>query len=150
MAKFSIISREDPRNIKNPSDVTIPADTSFTGDIDTKAGIRINGRIKGDVTALGDVVIGSYGSIDGSLTGSAVSISGIVTGDVEATGVLHMFAGSRIDGDIQALGIVIEEGAHFKGKCTIADTGSATVQSNTKSVPYEAEKEQSNKTKTDG
>jgi cytoskeletal protein CcmA (bactofilin family) len=122
MAKFNLSPKVDePRASKNIPDVTIPIESSFTGDIDTKAGIRIDGSIKGNVSARGNVTIGSYGHVEGCITGKDITIAGSITGDVKSFGTLQMTSGGKVDGDLQARSILIEEGAHFKGQCTITD-----------------------------
>jgi cytoskeletal protein CcmA (bactofilin family) len=40
---------------------------TFTGNIDTMGGIRIDGTVKGNVKAGGDVTVGSDGAIEGNV-----------------------------------------------------------------------------------
>lgn len=108
------------RNYKNIPDACIPCATSFTGDINTKAGVRIDGNVKGNVTAAGNVMIGPEGLVEGQVAGRDVNIAGAVTGNVVAQGVVQLNAGAKLLGDLEALSIAIEEGATFKGKCTIS------------------------------
>ena len=110
---------DDARNYKNIPDACIPCATSFTGDINTKAGVRIDGNVKGNVTAAGNVVIGPDGLVEGQVAGRDVSIAGSVTGNVAATGTVQLNAGAKLLGDLEAVSVAIEEGATFRGKCMI-------------------------------
>lgn len=113
---------EEPQRIhKNLPDANIPFDTSFMGNIETKAGVKIDGTVKGNLTAAGNITIGSDGSIEGIVTGKDINIAGSVIGNVNSYGIIQMFAGSKLVGDMQAASAVIEQGAYFKGKCVITD-----------------------------
>lgn len=123
MARRNInpIAEEPQRNHRNLPDANIPFDTSFTGDIETKAGVKIDGNVKGNLTAAGNIVIGSDGSVEGIITGKDINIAGSVIGNVNSFGIVQMLAGSKLIGDMQAASVVIEQGAYFKGKCVITD-----------------------------
>ncbi len=125
---------DEARNYKNIPDACIPCATSFTGDISTKAGVRIDGTVKGNVTAAGNVVIGPEGMVEGQVVGRDISIAGGVTGNVVAQGVVQLNAGAKLLGDLEAISVAIEEGAIFKGKCTIGPAEKAPVQSTAKLV----------------
>ncbi len=114
-------AEEPQRTYKNIPDANIPFDTSFTGDIETKAGVKIDGSIKGNLTAAGNIAIGSDGKVEGTVTGKDVNIAGSVLGNVNSYGIVQMLAGSKLEGDLQAASVIIEQGAYFKGKCVITD-----------------------------
>jgi len=122
------------RNYKNIPDACIPCATSFTGDISTKAGVRIDGSVKGNVAAAGNVVVGPEGLVEGQVVGRDVSIAGVVTGNVAATGVVQLNAGAKLLGDLEAVSVAIEEGATFKGKCAIGPGEKASVVSSARMV----------------
>lgn len=121
MAKKNFMPKEEPKSFKNLPDASIPFDTTFTGDIETKAGVRIDGAVKGNVTAAGNITIGSDGSVEGTVTGKDVNIAGSIIGNLDSFGTVQMLAGSKLVGDMQAASIAIEQGAYYKGKCTITE-----------------------------
>lgn len=123
MAKKNFVPKmEEPQKaFKNVPDASIPFDTTFTGDIETKAGVRIDGSVKGNVTAAGNITIGSDGSVEGVVTGKDVNIAGTIIGNLNSFGTVQMLAGAKLTGDLQAASIAIEQGAYFKGKCTITE-----------------------------
>ncbi len=116
------ISRNDaPRSMKNLPDASIPVNTTFTGNIDTMGGIRIDGTVKGNVKAGGDVTIGSDGTIEGNVNASNCNIAGRINGNLTVTGAVQMLSGSKLLGDLAASSFAIEQGAFFKGQCCISD-----------------------------
>lgn len=153
----NILKGEGFRNAKNIPDASIPTSTVFTGDIDTAGGIRIDGTVKGKVSAGGDVTIGADGVIEGSARACNVNVAGKITGNVTATGVVKMLAGSKIVGDLTASCFAIEKGAYYKGKCIISDSGEQPMLNaakpeeakpeTTKSKATESEKAKSEKAK---
>ena len=115
------LTQENSRHYKNLPDACVPYDSVFHGDIETKAGIRIDGGVKGNVTASGGVTIGSDGNVEGTVTGKDINIAGSVNGNVNSYGTVQMITGAKLIGDLQASSVAIEQGAYFKGKCTITD-----------------------------
>ncbi|MDD5018418.1 MAG: polymer-forming cytoskeletal protein [Eubacteriales bacterium] len=121
MANKNVKTDEPQRAYKNLPDASVPFDSVFTGDIETKAGVRIDGNIKGNIAAAGNVIIGSDGSVEGTVTGKDINIAGNVNGNVNSFGTVQMLAGSKLVGDLQAVSVAIEQGAYLKGMCTITD-----------------------------
>lgn len=111
---------EVQRNYKNIPDACIPCATSFTGDINTKAGVRIDGSVKGNVIATGNVVIGPEGLVEGQVSGKDINIAGNVTGNVTSTATVQLLSSAKLLGDLSAVSVAIEEGATFKGMCSIS------------------------------
>ena len=115
------IKNDAPRSMKNLPDASIPAGTTFTGNIDTMGGVRVDGTVKGNVKAGGDITIGVDGEIDGNVSAINVNIAGKIHGNLTATGAVQMLNGSKLTGDLTASSFAIENGAYYKGKCMITD-----------------------------
>ena len=60
------------------------------------------------------------GKIKGNISAQSVIISGEVDGDITVTGKLELLSSGKIAGDIVAGSLVIDEGASFDGRCTMA------------------------------
>ena len=123
-------------------DAHIPMGASFVGDIETKAGIRIDGSVKGNVTAVGNVDIGPDGKVQGALKGSRINIAGIIRGNVSSSAVVQLFGGAKLTGDLCALSISIEEGASYKGQCTIGKQPDEATESLRTKQPENAKSQQ--------
>lgn len=116
-----IMKNDPPRMVKNLPDASIPSGTTFTGNIDTMGGVRVDGTVKGSVKAGGDVTIGADGAIEGNVTAFNANIAGRVSGKLTVTGAVRMLTGSKLTGDLLASSFAIEQGAYYTGKCNITD-----------------------------
>ncbi len=127
-------TEETQRTYKNIPDACIPCATVFTGDINTKAGVRVDGNVKGNIVASGNVVIGPEGHVEGKVGGRDVNIAGSVIGNVASTATVQLLSGSKLVGDLEAVSIAIEEGAMYQGKCNIGPKDKNALLSTAKMV----------------
>jgi cytoskeletal protein CcmA (bactofilin family) len=81
--------------------------------------VQIDGRIEGEIEGQETVIIGESGSIHASVTCESIVIFGEVEGDVEAKRMITLHKSARVIAQMQTAGIVIEEGAKFKGQILI-------------------------------
>ena len=103
----------------------IAAGTMLEGKLRTPGSIRIDGKIVGNVSATQSISIGSTGDVDGDLSAKNVTIGGKITGTIVAQEKLVFESKAVIRGDIRAAKLVIDEGAMFDGRCTMAETPKA-------------------------
>jgi cytoskeletal protein CcmA (bactofilin family) len=89
--------------------------TVIRGNVSGEGSLDLLGRIEGDVTMSGDVVVGEQARVDGKVTGAQVSISGTVVGDIRGTDSVVLDAGARVVGDLSAPRIGVGEGALVRG-----------------------------------
>jgi cytoskeletal protein CcmA (bactofilin family) len=85
------------------------------GDCETDGTIRIEGIVEGSVRAGKAVVVGKDGVVSGDIATQDAVISGTVNGTVVADSRLEIQATSRIEGDVRARRLQLEEGAIFNG-----------------------------------
>ena len=85
------------------------------GDCETDGTIRIEGRVEGSVRAGKAVVIGKDGLVIGDIATQDAVISGTVNGTLVAESRLELQATCRIEGDIRARRMQLEEGAILNG-----------------------------------
>lgn len=112
-------------------DTLIGVNTTFEGDIQSEGTIRVDGKVKGNLTVSGDVFVGSTASITGNISAGNIHLSGTVEGNIHSKGVLRLMSTARLYGDIQVNSFVADEGGVFQGKCSMfeaaqsaKDTGS--------------------------
>jgi len=79
--------------------------------------IRTNGSLRATNTAY----------VKGDITAADAIIGGVVEGNLIASGKVILKSQSDVKGDIIYRQLVIEEGAHFQGRCDIAPAESETV-----------------------
>jgi cytoskeletal protein CcmA (bactofilin family) len=85
------------------------------GNCETDGTIRIEGHIQGSVHAGKAVVVGKDGLVDGDIKTQDAVISGRVVGTLVAESRLELQATCRIEGDVRARRMQLEEGAVLNG-----------------------------------
>ena len=92
------------------------------GDIVSSEDLVIDGQVQGTIE-LGDhsLTIGPAASVVANLAAKSVTISGNVKGNVMGSARVELKSTARVEGDVSAPKLVMEEGATLSGK---VDTGS--------------------------
>ena len=71
--------------------------------------------MEGQVWAAKTVVVGENAEIDATIEADVLEIHGTVIGDIHVRRQTTLHKSARVEGEIQTAGIVVEEGARFKG-----------------------------------
>src|SRR5690606_14804353 len=107
---------------KERSDAGHPAAISIVGpgmrvmgDLVTDGTVRIEGQVTGSVWAGKAVVVGKAGVVHGELRTQDAVIAGEVIGSVVAASRLEVHGHARIEGEVQARRVQLEEGAVLNG-----------------------------------
>lgn len=103
----------------------IASDVEITGTIKTSGSIRIDGTLNGDLQCAGDAMIGKSANIKGNLSVNAISIAGQLQGNVTAKDRIEMKSSAKVQGDIRAKRLSVEDGVTFVGKSEVNPSGSA-------------------------
>jgi cytoskeletal protein CcmA (bactofilin family) len=98
-----------------PQGSVIGRSTVVRGNVRGTGALEIFGRVEGDVSVTGELVIGEEGGVKGDVTGGFVTISGAVQGDVRATEAVNLESGARVVGDLTAPRIGVATGALVRG-----------------------------------
>jgi cytoskeletal protein CcmA (bactofilin family) len=87
------------------------------GQIFSQEDLTIDGEVEGSVTAEGHrLTIGPTGKLQANgVKAREVIVMGKMTGSVEATEKVYIRKDAHLVGDVQTAGIIIEDGAYFKG-----------------------------------
>jgi cytoskeletal protein CcmA (bactofilin family) len=97
----------------------IGPETSVKGDIETGGFTRIDGRLIGNVTVKGRVVVGEKARMRSNVSGTAVTIGGVVYGNVIASESLVILASGLVLGDIVTRRIRADDGCLIHGKVSV-------------------------------
>ena len=94
--------------------------TVIHGEIRFVEGLRIDGEVQGDVTAVGDgtsiLVISEKARVVGKVTGGHVIINGAVQGPVHSTELLELQPRAAIVGDVRYEVLEMHQGATIDGE----------------------------------
>lgn len=100
-------------------DTLIGTGTILQGDIEFTGGLRVDGHIKGHVSAQdannGTLVISESGIIEGDVNVPHVIINGTVNGNIASSGHVELQANAKINGDIHYKAVEMEIGAVLNG-----------------------------------
>jgi cytoskeletal protein CcmA (bactofilin family) len=86
------------------------------GTVVSAGSLRIDGQIKGQVNAEGDVMLSPQSQVEADIRAQNVSIAGRFKGSIVVKGRAELARGGRVDGNITSKTLVIEEGAVFQGQ----------------------------------
>jgi cytoskeletal protein CcmA (bactofilin family) len=114
-----LTSKEQKRvadEISNSSNV-IGKGTVLEGNIETFGNIRIEGKVRGNITSKSKIALGNGSHVDGNITAQNADIEGEVRGKLEIAEMLVLKSTAVINGDIITGKLVVEPGAGFNGTC---------------------------------
>ena len=105
---------------QNRIDSLIGATTRIEGNVIFSGGLRVDGMVRGNVSALADdpgtLVVSTDARIDGEVHAAHIVVNGMINGPVHATETLELQAGSRVKGDVHYKTIEIHQGAVVDGR----------------------------------
>jgi len=100
---------------------------TLSGQLQFQSGVRIDGRVEGEVRARGTVVVGESGVVEASIFADVVIVLGEVDGDITAQSLVALHKGARVRSDISTAGIVVEPGSNFRGSIVIGPEEAAVL-----------------------
>jgi len=92
--------------------------SEIEGELRFKDTFRVDGRLVGKVSSDGDLIVGKESTVEGDIRVGRLFVSGVVRGSVHAKRV-EIAAGARLEADVETPALLIEEGAHFQGRCVM-------------------------------
>src|SRR5436190_15358700 len=92
--------------------------SSLRGTIMVSGTLRIEGEVEGDILNCERLEIGEHGVMRADIEVKEALIEGRVYGNMRALGTIELKAGARVEGDVWAVSVVMEQGVHFSGRCT--------------------------------
>jgi len=92
----------------------------IVGEVTSDEELQLDGELEGKLNLKGKLTIGPTSKVNANIKAKEVVIYGTVKGNVEAENRISLRTGASIVGDIKTAGIVIEDGAYFKGGIDIS------------------------------
>jgi len=94
----------------------IGSSIQIDGDLRGDEDLRIEGNVTGTVELKNSVLtIGKEGKVTAGVYAKSIAVDGEIKGDLYATERVSVHVNARVQGNIIAPKVSIEEGAHFKG-----------------------------------
>ena len=96
-------------------DTLIGSGIRIEGDLAFAGGLRIDGEVRGNITAAPDepsvLVIGTTGRVEGDIKATRMVVSGVVSGSIHASEFLELLPGARISGELRYGALEVHPGA---------------------------------------
>lgn len=108
------------------------------GELRFDTSFRVDGRFTGKVNSAGDLIVGEGGEVEGDLRVGQVFISGTVRGAIRASKKIQISPRGKVFAEIDTPALVIEDGAFFQGRCTMAREEREAKAAGPKLVPQKA------------
>lgn len=115
----------------NTIDTLIGVKTELKGDIVFSGGLRIDGKVKGNVTAKGDansmLVLSEHAVVTGNVTVPHLVVNGVIKGHIRSSERVELQAKADITGDLTYKTLEIALGASINGNLIRDDAEKGTV-----------------------
>ena len=100
-------------------DTLIGAGSILQGDLEFTGGLRVDGHIKGHVSAQdtnkGTLVLSESGIVEGDINVPHVVVNGTVNGNIVSSGHVELQPNAKVTGDIHYKAVEMELGAMLNG-----------------------------------
>ena len=90
------------------------------GELRFETSFRVDGKFTGRVNTNGDMIVGEGGEVEGELRVGQIFVSGTVRGSIRASKKVQISAKGKVFAEIDTPALVIEDGAFYEGRCTMA------------------------------
>src|SRR6476660_1113727 len=118
---------KDNSKLKNSIECLIGAGTTIEGNITFAGGLRVDGRVRGDVIAAdgkpGTLVLSEQAQIEGEIRVSHVVINGTVIGPVHAAEYVELQDKANVTGDVYYKKLEMHLGAVVQGRLVYQPEG---------------------------
>ncbi len=109
-----------PPSVAVPSPVRTPARIGstlfFKGDLQGEEDLVIEGRIEGKIAIKqGNVTVGEKGRVEADIEAASIQVAGLVKGNLTGADRVVLLESGRVEGNITAKSVSLENGCHFKG-----------------------------------
>ena len=106
-------------------DTLIGQKTTFKGDVEFSGGLRVDGRVNGNIIARDDtsstLVLSEMSEVEGNIKVPHVIVNGSVRGNIKSSAHIELQPNSRIVGDVHYKGVEMQLGATINGSL-VCDT----------------------------
>lgn len=100
-------------------DTILSPDIDFTGVLNFEKPFLIRGKVSGEISAKGLLVVDGEAVVNANINASRVVIRGLVKGNVTADEKVEVSVSGRLEGNVVAPEIFMESGCVFNGRCTM-------------------------------
>ena len=115
-----IPAAKPPEEPKQPSrGAAIGPSMSVKGEVHSREELYVDGDVQGSIEMQHRLTVGPNGKIRANITAREIVVHGSIQGNVQVAEKIIIREKGSLVGDIRTAGIVIEDGAYFKGSIDI-------------------------------
>ena len=103
----------------------IGSSMTVKGEVHSREELYVDGEIQGSIELQHRLTIGPNGKVNATVKAREVVVHGVIQGNVQAVEKIILREKASLVGDIKTAGIVIEDGAYFKGSIDITRAAEA-------------------------
>ncbi|MCA9552115.1 MAG: polymer-forming cytoskeletal protein [Myxococcales bacterium] len=116
------------RNTANSDTRTeIQAGTKVKGKVQGSEDLWVAGRVEGSVELDGALTVAPGGVVKAEVRAVRVTVAGTVVGDVTASELIELTAQARVQGDLRAPTVRVDDGAKLNGLLEVGDVSRVEV-----------------------
>jgi cytoskeletal protein CcmA (bactofilin family) len=111
-----ISDRKARRMVDNNEVTVVGPGARLEGTVVSAGSLRIDGSVKGQINADGDVTLSPQSQVEADIRAENVTVAGRFVGNIVVKGRAELARGGRIDGDVTSKVLVVHEGGVFSGQ----------------------------------
>jgi cytoskeletal protein CcmA (bactofilin family) len=109
--------------------------SSLRGTLMVEGTLRVDGDFDGDLLNCDRLEVGPHGCVRVDVQVREAIVEGQMHGSIQAEDRVELLTGARMYGDLSCRRVVVEDGVHFTGRCTMAEEGEPLPSMNQQSEP---------------
>jgi cytoskeletal protein CcmA (bactofilin family) len=103
----------------------IGANLFFKGELQGDEDLIIEGRVEGRISIKqGSVTVGDKGRVEADIEAASIQVAGTVRGNLTGADRVVLLESGRVEGNITAKSVILENGCRFKGSIDMEADGS--------------------------
>jgi cytoskeletal protein CcmA (bactofilin family) len=104
----------------------LSVDVEFDGELEFEHPVLVRGQVRGEIKSSDDVFISEEALVSGVVEANRVSVKGRLDASVRASHRIELFRTARVSGDVWTPDLIVQSGARYNGRCTMADSQEET------------------------
>jgi cytoskeletal protein CcmA (bactofilin family) len=115
--------RQAPAPAPAPTTTVFGKSMKIIGEVTSDEELYLDGDLDGKLNLRNRLTVGPNSKVNANIKATEIIVFGTIKGNVESESRVSLRTGASIVGDIKTAGIVIEDGAYFKGGIDISKNG---------------------------
>lgn len=108
----------------------IGASLFFKGELQGEEDLIIEGRVEGRISIKqASVTVGDKGRVEADIEAASIQVAGLVKGNLTGADRVVLLESGRVEGNITAKSVILENGCRFKGSIDMETEGPSRAQS---------------------